>query len=227
MHSVIRYTTAVPPPLAMQIIGLSMENVQDLSMSGILPESPLYEISQAMMAMEIGSYLSAIGVPGGGNGEVLVATHASMPGQAVGYLLYMPLTDTAGQCGVNYGAVLKGMRGKGVFSALVKAMLDNYPSASLSCAIQHVSLYERLGFHVYGHRETQILMTTQKCIGEAKMPVVDINAFDDHPLIQSAQASTVAKHGAQKIHQALFAQTLEVEAKAKAAENFAKARLAR
>jgi len=194
------YNDAVPEALAQQIIGMAARYTTDLAMDACPSDHPLYPISQIYLQFEIHAYLSAIGQPGGGNGEVLVAfDDDEYPGLLIGFLLYMPLTGSQEHCGVNYGAVHEGFRGRGVFSALIHHMFQRYPSATLTCFVESVPLYERLGFKVELARSSQVQMYSSPAPDDMGMPVMDMSRIKDHPAVIQARKDAIATHGIEVI----------------------------
>ena len=194
------YDDAVPEALAQQIIGMSARYTTDLAMDACPPDHPLYPISQIYLQFEIHAYLSAIGQPGGGKGEVLVAfDDDEHPGLLIGFLLYMPLTGSQEHCGVNYGAVHEGFRGRGVYSALIHHMLRRYPSATLTCFVESVPLYERLGFKVELARSTQVQMYSSPAPDDMGMTVMDMSRFQHHPAVNQARKDAISTHGTEAI----------------------------
>jgi len=219
------YKDAVPEPLAQQIIRMAVLYTTELGTDACPPDHPLYVISQIYLGFELHAYLSAIGHPGGGNGELLVAFDDEHPGTAIGFLLYMPITDSVNSCGVNYGAVREASRGRGIFTALVRKMLSRYPLASLSCFVESVPLYERLGFRVEVARSTQVQMTTDPNPGDQTMTVIDLSRLQGHPVVIQAHEDALAKHGHAAIAKASNEASERVDSLFRKAETFVKDRL--
>lgn len=220
------YNDAVPEALAQQIIGMACRYTTDLAMDACPSDHPLYPISQIYLQFEIHAYLSAIGQPGGGNGEVLVAfDDDEYPGLLIGFLLYMPLTGSQAHCGVNYGAVHDGFRGRGVYSALIHHMLQRFPSATLTCFVESVPLYERLGFKVELARSSQVQMYSSPAPDDMGMPVMDMSRIKDHPALIQARKDAIATHGIEVIDRAYRDSDERIKALCLKAETYVAQRL--
>ncbi|APC19477.1 hypothetical protein BLL42_27470 (plasmid) [Pseudomonas frederiksbergensis] len=220
------YNDAVPEALAQQIIGTSARYATDLAMDACPPDHLLYLISQIYLQFEIHAYLSAIGQPGGGNGEVLVAfDEDEHPGLLIGFLLYMPLTGSQEHCGVNYGAVHEGFRGRGVYSALIHHMLRRYPSATLTCFVESVPLYERMGFKVETARNSQVQMSSTPAPADMVMPVMDMSRLKDHPVVIQARKDAIATHGLEAVDRAYKESDERIKALCRKAETYVAKRL--
>ena len=225
MIKIALYKDAVPEALAEQIIRMAVLYTSELGTDACPPEHPLYVISQIYLGFEVHAYLNAIGHPGDGHGELLVAFDDEQPGVPLGFLLYMPITNSVDSCGVNYGAVLKEYRGLGIFTALMRKMLSRYPLASLSCFVESVPLYERLGFRVEVARSTQVQMTTDPNPGDQTMTVIDLSRLQGHPVVIQAHEDAVAKHGHAAIEQANNEASERVDSLFKKAETYVRDRL--
>lgn len=216
-------TTKLDPFLLGQVVNIAGICSHELSINPVSPGSTLYELFQVTLCVEVGHYLDAIGHPmaRGRHGELVVAVDTDRPGQAVGFLMYCPLSGVAGQCGIYYTAVLPGWRRRGVFKAMLGVMLGRYPSAALSCEIGMVPMYERFGFKVYGHRDGQVQMAIGDCDSKAGMMLIDPRALEQDPVINQCRDAMLRKHGQAKMMQALVAFTQEAALRTEKAKAYA------
>jgi len=221
-------TTKLDPNLLAQVVNIAGICSHELSITPVNPGSTLHELFQVTLCVEIGHYLDAIGHPmaRGRHGELIVATDTSQPGQAIGFLMYCPLSGVTGQCGIYYTAVLPGWRHRGAFKRMLGVMLERYPSAALSCEIDMVPMYERFGFEVYGYRDGQVKMATGDCSSSAGMMLIDSSALEHDPVINQCRDAMLKKHGQAKMVQALIAFSQEEAIRAERAKTFATERLA-
>lgn len=220
------YNDAVPEALAQQIIGMSARYTTELATDACPPDHPLYSISQIYLQFEIHAYLSAIGQPSGGGGQVLVAfDEDEHPGLLIGFLLFMPLTGSQEHCGVNYGAVHEGFRGRGVYSGLIQHMLRLYPSATLTCFVESVPLYERLGFKVDLARSSQVQMITSPSPKDMVMPVIDMSRIQHHPAVIQARKDAMIKYGIDAIDRAYKESEDRIKGLCRKAETYVAKRL--
>ena len=221
-------TTKLDPYLLGQVVNIAGICSHELSINPVSPGSTLYELFQVTLCVEVGHYLDAIGHPmaRGRHGELVVAVDTDRPGQAVGFLMYCPLSGVTGQCGIYYTAVLPGWRRRGAFKAMLGIMLARYPSAALSCEIDMVPMYERFGFEVYGYRDGQVQMAKGGCDSSAGMMLIDPRALEQDPTINKCRDSMLRKYGQDVMVQALVAFTKVAEQRAERARVYAEARLA-
>lgn len=223
------YKDAIPEELANQVFTMCANNATSLSTNACPPNDPLYEVSQLYLILEVQAYLSNIGGPAlGGRGELLVASEdRSGLRKLLGFLLYMPINGSNFCCGVNYGAVREDARNKGIYTLLLRHMLQRYPSATLSCFVHTVPFYERLGFKIEKSRDTQVQMSTITAAEDMQMPIVDLSRLEGHPLIIQARQQAIMKYGQHGIAQAYIKSTARVKAMRIEAKNYVKKRLAR
>lgn len=218
-------TTKLDPHLLMQVVNIAGVCSHELSTNPVPPGHLLYEVLQATLCIEVGSYLDAIGHPmaKGRHGELIVAVDKAQPGQAIGFLMYCPLSGATGQCGIYYTAVLPGHRRRGAFKAMFGAMLARYPSAALSCEIDMVPFYERFGFKVYGHHEGQITMASGDCDSKAGLMLIDPDALEQDPVITQCRDAMFRKHGQAAVMHALVAFTQKSQERVERAKKYAEA----
>lgn len=224
MVKTIKITGMVPQGIFEQVSLMAADNTKDLSMSGVGQENPLYNIHQAILVLEIGTHLSAIGRQGVAKPSLLVAVDEESPSTVLGFLLSMPIDNRPDECGISYGAVKATHRRKGIFKALVMELGQHFPKSTLSCPMSLVPMYERMGYKVTGHRDHHIAMSNGASPG-GTMPIFNPDDISDHPVLLMAQADTVKKFGQAGIFSALQKLTLEAELATKKAKMFAEDRL--
>ncbi len=167
----------------MQIVSLAADNFTDISMYGTPPSNPLFPIHQAALALEISIYIRSMGSSPDHPVGLFVATEQDDPSLVIGFLKYLPLKDMPEACGITYMAVRQDKRRRGVARALMGELLALHPHAELTCFVEKVPLYERLGFQVIGHRHTQVRMCTREKTAEGVMAVLDTsNIYSAHEI---------------------------------------------
>lgn len=221
MIKICHYSKTPLEHLGMQIVSLAAENFTDLSMLGTPPSNPLYPAHQAGLAQEIRTYLLAMGdspeVPIG----LYVAVEQDDPNLVIGFLKYLPLKDLPEACGITYMAVRKEKRRKGVARALMRELLARHPHAELTCFVEKVPLYERLGFRVIGHRFTQVRMCTREKTAEGVMSVLDTSEIYRGPAIQMAMHTQFQKVGTKAMRDADRQFNRHVDQRTRKAKEFA------
>lgn len=220
MLSVTLFSKPPPEAFAQQIVGLSIEYLTDLSLSGTPPSNPLHPIHQVAFAIEIGSYLQAMGQYELHPVGLLVATDSASPGQVLGFLKFLPVHGVSEACGITYMAVRQGHRGKGIARAMMSYLLQIHPHIELSCFVEKVTLYEKLGFQVIGTRDTQVRMCTRDESADGLMAVLDTSLYTESPHAQQVTQTQLQKHGAKGLRDAEKALARHIDQRVQQAEKF-------
>jgi GNAT superfamily N-acetyltransferase len=195
MIKISHYSNTPPEHIWMQIVSLAAENFTDISMYGTPPSNPLFPIHQAALALEISMYIRAMGSSPERPVGLFVATAQDDPNLVIGFLKYLPLKDMPEACGITYMAVRQEKRRRGVARALMGELLALHPHTELTCFVEKVPLYEKLGFRVIGHRDTQVRMCTREKSAEGVMAVLDTSQIYSTPPIQMTMHMQVQKVG--------------------------------
>lgn len=225
MIKITHYCKTPQEHIGMQIVTLAAENFTEISLHGTPPSNPLYPVHQAALAFEIGTYLHAMGESAERPIGLYVATDQHDPNLVIGFLKYLPLKDMPEACGITYMAVRQDQRKKGVARALMAELLARHPHAELTCFVEKVPLYERLGFRVIGHRDTQVRMCTREKTAEGMMAVLDTSQLYTTPAMQMVMHAQVQKVGAKAMRDAERQFSRQVDQRTRKAKEFAEARL--
>lgn len=183
MIKTITYTRNIPKAIEMQVAKMAFEYAEDLSMCGFKRHQPLYGLDQVMLALEMGTLMSNVGVPGGTNGGLIYAHDNTDSQRVIGFLLYMPLDGVVGECGLNYMAVHHQHRKAGVATKLLSALDRAFRQTTLTCQIPLVPMYEKLGYKVIGSRQSQVTMTNGSIPSTAGMKIFNPEDLLDHPML--------------------------------------------
>lgn len=224
MLMITRFDTTPSQIIGQQVIDMAIEYFTELSLSGTPPSSPLYPIHQAVMAVEMATYLHSMGVNALRPIKLLVATDSAAPNMVVGFLKYLPLKDSDDACGVTYMAVRQGHRGQGIGRALVADLLKRCPHAELSCYVEKVPFYERMGLQVIGVRDTQIRMCPHPQSANGIMAVLDTQSMIHSPTVRMAAQKQMQKHGSKVLRDAERQFSRHVERRTRQANEFYLAR---
>lgn len=195
MLTITRHTETPSEHIGMQVIAMAADYFTEISLAGTPPSNPLYPIHQAALAIELGIYLQGIGMSDERPVGLITATDTDNPGEVLGFLNFLPLTGIEGACGVTYMAVLQGHRRKGIARAMMTELLASHPHTELSCFVEKVPFYERLGFQLIGLRNTQVRMCTRAESAKGTMQALDVDALLGTPPIQAVLRAQVQKVG--------------------------------
>ncbi|MFJ3485533.1 GNAT family N-acetyltransferase [Pseudomonas sp. NPDC090202] len=174
MFTVTRLENTPPESIASQIMQMVIDYVTDISMVGIVPSNPLYQLYQYGVGHEVHQYLQAMDGSRGLPVELIVALDADDPSIVVGFVLYLPVQDDPEACAVAYMAVQAGRRRQGIARAMLQRMIERYPHAELACFVGKVAYFEAMGFQVLGSRGPQVLMNTRDHQTDGLLAVLDI-----------------------------------------------------
>ncbi|WP_223525053.1 GNAT family N-acetyltransferase [Pseudomonas sp. A-B-26] len=195
MPQLTHFDAPCPEPINSQILQMVVDNLTDISMVGIGPSNPLYNVYQYTVGFEVHLYLEALDGSKGIAVELIVATDDEDPSKVIGFLLYLPIKDDPDACGVAYMAVDAGHRRRGVARAMLQDMTRRYPHAELTCAVAKVPWFESMGFQVLGVRSTQVLMNTRDHSSEGLMGLLDVASIYGSLEVRQIHAYLLQKHG--------------------------------
>ncbi len=225
MFIITRYTTPPDRQVLGQILNLTVANGADLSMTAVPASNPLSEIYDLLLAMEISTYISAVGRNDELLSGLITATDPTEPERVVGFLLFQRLANVPDGCGINYMAVAYGERRKGAARAMVAEVLRTHPHATLTCTISKVPYYEVMGFKVVGARHNQVRMNTFGFNPSNLQNVLNVGAFLQHPQVRAAQQGLIQKHGPKVLRDAEKQIKREVERGSTKVESYVRERL--
>jgi len=195
MPQLTHFAAPCPEHINSQILQLVVDNLTDISMVGIAPSNPLYNVYQYTVGFEVHLYLEALNGEKGIAVELIVATDDEDPSKVIGFLLYLPIKDDPQACGVAYMAVDASHRRQGVARAMLQDMIHRYPHAELTCAVAKVPWFESMGFQVLGVRGTQVLMNTRDYSSEGLMGLLDVASIYSSLEVRQIHHYLLQKHG--------------------------------
>lgn len=176
-----------------QVVELAIDNLTDITLLAVQPSNLMYEVYRYAIGVEIGVYVEHIGQTGDIKVEMVVA--ADEVGRVIGFLIYLPVNGCPDACGVTYMAVSARHRRKGIARAMVNEMLQHFPHAGLSCAIEKVPYYEALGFQVLDRRDNQVYMNTRDYTAAGMMGTLNVAPIYESPVVQHIQDEIIRKYG--------------------------------
>ena len=196
MHKIFTYTDRVPHTVSAQIGQLTQQNVTELSMLGVPPSNAAYPLYQYTLSTEILMYVSRVGkLDEEAPVRLVVAFADEFQKTVIGFVLYLPVIKDRKACGLTYMAVASGHRRKGIARDMMAAVAEECPHIELTCFINKVSVYESMGFHVIGYRDTQIVLNNRKDSSQGEMAAIWTDPiFKSHESMQ-IQGQLMQKHG--------------------------------
>lgn len=225
MVTTVSITGSVPVIISKQIRSMGAEYSDELAMDAFPKSSPLNIVGLAMMSLELGAYMAAMGRDVAEQPGLIIAIDDAQQDVVTGFLLYTPLSGEPGHCGIIYTAVTKELRGSGILRQMLAKLSERMRQSTLSSQISLVPLYERLGFHVIGHRDSQIVMTNGQTPSAGKMRLMNSDMALEHPDVLQANSEMLQRFGPEQIYKSLVAHTQDMDLKRVLAKDFAAARL--
>lgn len=187
------------PSVLHRVLELVAEYVTDLGMQAVPPSNPLYELYRWILISEVDLYIHRIGCVPEAPVELAVAFSGAEPFEVVGFVLFSPVPGYPDACGLHYMAVARRHRNKGVARAMMRQVIQRYPHAELTCAIEKVSFYEKLGFNVLDVRSTQVVMNTRDASTPGQMAIVRVDLISQSDQAKQIQTQLVARWGVKAI----------------------------
>lgn len=227
MVTTVSITGSVPVIISKQIRSMGAEYSDELAMDAFPKSSPLNIVGLAMMSLELGAYMAAMGRDVAEQPGLIIAIDDAQQDVVTGFLLYTPLSGEPGHCGIIYTAVTKELRGSGILRQMLAKLSERMHQSTLSSQISLVPLYERLGFHVIGHRDSQIVMTNGQTPSAGKMRLMNSDMALEHPDVLQANSEMLQRFGPEQIYKSLVAHTQDMDLKRVLAKDFAADRLSK
>lgn len=197
----IRLYDAAPPEASVQTQVLKMveDNITNLSMLSVPASNLLFDIYRWALPEEVSAYLHRIGTVPGAPAELLVSFDKTDPGVVTGFLLYAPVPTDPEACGINYMAVKRSHRRRGIGRALMSSLVARYPHVELTCTIEKVPFYEALGFRVLDRHNTQVVMNTRSASSTGLMATLDVTALYESRTAKAMYSDLVQRWGLKKM----------------------------
>lgn len=196
MHKIVHYTDSVPGHVSKQIGQLTQQNVTELSMLGVPPSNAAYPMYQFTLSTEILMYISRVGnFDDEAPVRLVVAFADEAQNIVIGFVLYLPVINDRKACGLTYMAVASEYRRKGIAREMMAAVAEECPHIELTCFINKVPVYESLGFHVIGYRDTQIVLNNRTDSSSGAMATLWTDPIFKSPGFMQVQAQLMQKHG--------------------------------
>ncbi|MDH4602331.1 GNAT family N-acetyltransferase [Pseudomonas syringae] len=196
------YTHPISQDVGDQVVQLVADNVTELSLNSVPPSNLLYEIFHWALPAEVGVYLSRIALVPGEPVELLVAFDEVDTDVVTGFVLYSPVPTHPEACGVNYMCVRQSHRHRGIGSELIRALIDLYPHAELTCTIKKVPFYESVGMQVIDSHNTQVVMNTRAASTTGLMAVLNVQPIYDSPEASAIFDRLMQKWGSREMQKA-------------------------
>lgn len=119
-----------------------------------------------------------------------------------GFVHYLPLRGSSDACGITYIAVAQHARRQGIARTLVNSLRNTYPHIGLSCPIEKVEIFEKLGMQVVGCNHNHVEMNTKKEPPPGVIGVLDVAPLFGSQEVLALQAQLEMKHKRSGLKQA-------------------------
>lgn len=150
---------AIPGGLFNAVMAMAEDNLVSLSKQVITEDSPIFGLARVKLLQEIGRYLDGIGQPGIPFHLIVALKEEADGDRLLGFMVYTTrIQGDPSVAGLNYAAVAKPERRKGVLREMMATLQSSYPIVALTCSIENVPIYEALGFYPKGASGTHVTM---------------------------------------------------------------------
>jgi GNAT superfamily N-acetyltransferase len=160
----------LPYEVKAQVLQLVADNVAALSSECIGADSPMFGVVHARTHERVGHTLTIVGYPPrdvmGARAEIIIAIDEDAGnGRLAGFLLYKTRAGSPSGCSISYAATREEYRRQGVLRSMMDELASHFSSIGLSCRIETVPVYERLGFYVVKPEGTLVAMENAQLPG--------------------------------------------------------------
>ena len=178
----------------MQILELIAENASDISMNVFDKNSGMFPYLQMREIIRTRLYLSRLGDAEPRATYLLTTTSAH--NQTIGYILYHKAVGEPSDISIISTIVSSQFRNQGILKSMMNILKTEFNTISLSCFVDKVSIYQKLGFEIACQNQTQIGMYYGK-MEDGQVVTVDdeqvnnidvvIKAFEDVKINSGAE----------------------------------------
>lgn len=170
MYTIRRFTGKVLRQQKKDILKLVEANVESITLDVFTKESPLYNYLAKYEMLKIEEYLNRVNNNKESEMCLIVAEKSR---KIIGYLLYHENTISSNEVAISSSIVSKNHRKKGVLTKMINHLKDDGKSIGLSCSLDTVDLYTKLGFKPDSAFETHVAMTYGTFCGIDKFISID------------------------------------------------------
>lgn len=160
------------------ILQLAIKNAEFLDVHIFKKGTPVYDLMAKREYIRTNTYLSWIGINGQQCTHLIIAKDNN---KLIGYILFTKAINNPKLISIISTVVDNNHRNHGVFRAMLDVLKPLTENIALSCSIEHVPMYQKLGFHVNKQWETQIAMNTANVAPNAQIMTVDDEMLNKHP----------------------------------------------
>jgi len=157
------------------ILSLVMNDADFLDTHVFSKNTPLYDFMAKREYIRTSLYLNRLALSGAQGANIAIARNNE--GRLIGYILFVTGINNPLSYALINGIVHPKYRKKNkkcVFAEIISVLRQKSEVMAFSCKIGLVPLYEKLGFFVINHFETQISMSSNPSISADK--VITINS---------------------------------------------------
>lgn len=163
------------------IVNIAMDNYASLVSQPVQTDSPIGDLARTILAVEVRGYLAEAASPSPRlHTGVVLAKNAE--NEVVGFAIFIRAAGS--HCGLSYCAVAQSYRKQGIFRRLIDDIKSRFSAIGLTCHLNTVEVYERLGFVIYWRKDAQVEMSFGPYDATTKM---DHIGFDTNKSVIAAK----------------------------------------
>lgn len=182
MYKIYKISNQISFAQRSQLISLVTKNAHTISSVIFKTNSPLYEYFSLREIARTNRYLDRIG-EAGASGASLIVTEDK--GNIIGYILYHCTTTNEKDISIASTIVDQNYRRQGILKNMMDILKSENEGIALTCFVEKVQIYEKLGFKVIMQQDTQICL----CYGapeDGEIYSVDDNYIDQDSSVKLA-----------------------------------------
>lgn len=171
-----------------EILTMAYANSHDLMKRTTDESHPMFALYRTVFLHDISLMLGKDSGKKLGSGVITAASDEGL----VGFLVFTQAVNCADACGANYICVAQEYRKQGIMTQMLDLLKVKYPHIALSCVVDKVPMYEKLGFSIKCGQGAQVAMR----IGDDyEMNVVDAVYLHNHPQVEIEVNKLIKMYG--------------------------------
>lgn len=190
MQNIYNISQSIPQIKKAQILDLVTKNAFSISAYVFKSKSAIYDYLATREVVRTARFLDRIGYPGADGANLIVSEDN---GIIIGSILYHCTTTNDHDISIASTIVDEQYRGQGVLKNMMDVLKCENESIMLTCFVEKVPIYEKLGFKVMMEQGTQICMFYGNP-DDGDMYSVDDDYIDQHSAVQQEFSKFQSKY---------------------------------
>lgn len=179
----ITKTNSITIEQQQQILKLVEDNVQEISIYCFDQSSPIYNYLKIRELVKVEEYLFRLSSDSINRTNIILKNNDS--GSVVGFVLYHEVVGNAKDISIICTIVSEQFRNQGILREMIQELKNNFNSITLTCFLDKVEIYSKLGFEIAEQWQTQVGMFYGK-VEDGEVITVDDDFLNSHEKVIKA-----------------------------------------